>query len=258
MKEFDIRQWNHKKCTNKEEANKEIERLGIIGDSIEEIIILDEDKMCNDKHYLLLAYENRVINKDINNEELKAKIIEFRKNHKEMSVNDFPDDFKYECATYSKMPLILKMKSGKQFELLYWNHFEMIGKNPDNKNETWCSWQKELLVSSNELKEHIKEATPIMDYNKLYSFILNQRIVDINYDEARYFNIHNNKLDENDEINRVNIEFENGYVMQISNSGPNNGFFIVIFDIKNQTCDNFSIHDFMNCFLGDINDINHV
>ncbi len=63
LKEFDISKWNHKKCTNKEEANKEIESLGIIGDSIEDIIILDEDKMCNDKHYLLITLFSYVNNK---------------------------------------------------------------------------------------------------------------------------------------------------------------------------------------------------
>ena len=36
------------------------------------------------------------------------------------------------------------------------------------------------------------------------------------------------------------------------------GYFIAIWDIKNQTYDNFSIVDFTNNFLGNVKDINKV
>ena len=44
--------------------------------------------------------------------------------------------------------------------------------------------------------------------------------------------------------------------MRLFKSGPETGYFIAIYDIEHESYDNFSIIDFKECFLGDINSIN--
>lgn len=251
MDKFDFSIWKHTKCVTKEEAKQEIDKLGIIDNEIEEIIILDRDMIATHPYNLFTIYVNDAIHdRNEDTDTWLAKQREFMKQHDVISLEDFPKDFKYSCPSYSDMPLILKMKNGDHIELFYWEHFE-------NK-ESVLTWTRELLLSKNELKECIKKATPVMDYNKLYNFLLNKKIVDINFDSARYVNLLGNKLDQHNKLNEINIEFENGYVMELIRSVPDKGYLIMIWDNNNQTYEIFSINDFANCFLGNIEDINKV
>lgn len=251
MEKFDFKNWKYIKCITKEEAKQEIDKLGIIGNEIEEIIILDKDRMATHPYNLFTIYVNYAIHeKNEDRDAMLAKRIEFMKQHDVISLEDFPKDFKYCCPNYSDMPLLLKMKNGDYIELFFWEHVE-------NK-ESVFTWTRELLLSKNELKECINEATPAMNYNKLYNFILNKKIVDINFDSARYVNLLGNKLDKHNHLNQINIEFENGFVMELIRSAPNAGYLIMIFDINNQTYDIFTINDFANCFLGNIEKINKI
>ena len=248
---IDLSKWRYKKCLTKESALDEINKLGIIGSEIENIIILDKDELCSDSHYLAITYYNDVLHtkyKDIN--ECRLKLKEFKNDHDIITLEDFPKDFKYMCPTYSNMPLILKMKNGDYIELFHREYFD--------NNDSSLKWTRELLLSKNELFKYIDQASPIMNYNKLYGFILNQKIVDVNFDTNRYVNLLDNKLDDNDKINQINIEFENGYVMEIIRSTPDEGYFIAIWDNNNQTFDIFSINDFIENYLGNIEDINKV
>lgn len=251
MDKFDFKKWQHTKCITKEEAKQEIDKLGIIGNEIEDIIILDKDIIAIHPYNLFIIYVNDVLHeKNEDRDFWLSKQREFMKQHDTISLEDFPKDFKYSCPTYSNMPLLLKMKNGDYIELFFWEHFE-------NK-ESVLTWTSELLLSKNELKECVKKATPALNYNKLYSFILNKKIVDVNFDFSRYVNLLENKLDSHNKLNEINIEFENGYVMELIKSAPDKGYLIMIWNNNSQTNEIFSINDFSNCFLGNIEDINKV
>ena len=249
MKKFDFDKWNYILCVTKDEANSELCKYDIIGDEIEEIVILDTDWINSDEHRLRSIYENRVLNKSVeSSEESIANIKKSRDNHKKITFDMFPSDFKDMFPTYSKMPLILKLSSGKYFELFF-------TENVDSKDNC-LTWSKELMLSINQLEDCIKDSTPLMDYNKLYKIILHKKIININYLGKIFYNSKDNKDGEDNQIGAINIEFENGYVMRLFKSGPETGYFIAIYDIENESYDNFSIIDFKECFLGDINSIN--
>ena len=247
MENFNLNKWKHIKCLNKDEATKELNNFNIIGNEIQEIIILDRDEITDDSHYLFNTYTNNILRKESENGNVfKLKIKEFIKQHKKINIDDFPKNFKYMYTTYSNMPLILKMKNGDCIELYYWEHCE----------EETLYFKNELLLSKNELNKYISKFSPVMNYKNLYSFILNKKIVDISFDNNKYE--FKNDINDSNEIKQLNIEFENGYVMQLFKSGPNTGYFIAIWDINNQTYEIFTIQDFANNYLENIESINKV
>ena len=153
---FNFEKWDSKVLMTKEEAREQFINNDIINDEIEEIIILDIDSFSSSEHYLATTYINEVLrNKDGKFD--KEVITDFYKTYKEVKLDMFPKDFKYMCPSFSKKPLLLKLKSGKQLELFFEEYYDY------EKSDAF----RRLYFSINNMLNFPKDRNPIMDYNKL-------------------------------------------------------------------------------------------